>query len=180
MFPNSLLSPSAGHHTCHEGSCTQTATSQLSWPLPSAWCEAHEPASQRAYSLPEISVKKKKGFPNTCTSQTVFNITWMSQQWNKHHPPSSCQPTACLSLVGVQLTADGVGSAELLLQLAGALHVHSVALFEEAHLPAEVSQVLQLPFVGLHRCLELVHPVRRVPEGEGRTVWEASSTGRGI
>lgn len=48
MFTNSLLSPSAVRHTCREGSCTQTAISQLSWPLPSAWCEAHEPASQRA------------------------------------------------------------------------------------------------------------------------------------
>lgn len=76
--------------------------------------------------------------------------------------------TACLSLVGVQLTADSVGPAKLLLQLARALHVHGVALFQEAHLPAQVSQVLQLPLVRLHHRLELVHPVRRVPEGEGK------------
>lgn len=80
----------------------------------------------------------------------------------------TAKSTACLSLVGVQLTADSVGPAKLLLQLARALHVHSVVLFQEAHLSAQVSQVLQLPLVRLHHRLELVHPVRRVPEGEGK------------
>lgn len=82
-------------------------------------------------------------------------------------PPPPSPPTACLSLVGVQLTADSVGPAQLLLQLAGALHVHRVALLQEAHLPAQVPQILQLPLVRLHHRLELVDPVRRVPEGEG-------------
>lgn len=87
---------------------------------------------------------------------------------------------ACLSLVGVQLVADSVGPAELLLQLAGALHVHSVSLLQEAHLSAQVSQILQLPLVRLHQSLELVHPVRRVPEGEESRAWAASSTRTGI
>lgn len=94
--------------------------------------------------------------------------------------PPPFRPTACLSLVGVQLIADRVGPAELLLQLAGALHVHGVALLQEAHLSAQVSQILQLPLVSLHQCFKLVHPVRRVPEGEERTVWEALSTSTGI
>lgn len=72
------------------------------------------------------------------------------QHRNKYHSPSSFQPTACLSFVSVQLIADGVGPPELLLQLAGTLHVHSIALLQEAHLPAQVSQILQLPLVRLH------------------------------
>lgn len=91
----------------------------------------------------------------------------------------SLPPTARLSLAGVQLTADSVGPAELLLQLAGALHVHSVALLQEAHLPAQVSQVLQLPLVRFHQGFELVHPVRRVPEGEEGSAWEVWSCSTG-
>lgn len=59
ILSDSLPSPSAVRRTCREGSCTQTATSQLSWPLLSAWCEAHEPTSQRAYSQPECSILNK-------------------------------------------------------------------------------------------------------------------------
>lgn len=83
------------------------------------------------------------------------------------HQHGNKNDSACLSLVGVQLPADGVGPAELLLQLAGALHVHGVALLQEAHLPAQVAQIFQLRLVGLHQRFKLVHPVGRVPEGEG-------------
>lgn len=104
----SPLSPSEEHYTCREGFGTQTATSQLSWPPLSAWCEAREPGDQRTFR-PQQRLKQ-------------VNI--------------SLQPAARLSLVGVQLPTDGVRPAELLLQLAGALHVHGVALLKEAHLPA--------------------------------------------
>lgn len=135
LFINSPLSPSAERHTCREGSCTQTAILQLSSPLLCAWCEAHEPTSQRASGQSVLACF-------LYTSRLVFQ-TVLKPVRIQHH-------SACLSLVGVQLTADSVGPAELLLQLAGALHVHSVALLQEAHLSAQVSKILQLPLVRLH------------------------------
>lgn len=89
-------------------------------------------------------------------------------------------PFPYLSLVGVQLTAGSVSPPELLLQLTGALHVHSIAFLQKAHLSTQVTQILQLPLVCLHQCFKLVHPVRRVPEEEVSKVWEVLGTRTGM
>lgn len=71
-----------------------------------------------------------------------------------------------LSLVGVQLCASCIGPAQLLLQLAGTLHVHCVLFLQQTHLSAQVSQILQLTLVRLYQRLQAAHAVRRVPEGQ--------------
>lgn len=164
MFTNSLLSPSEEPHTCHGGCCTQTAIFLPSWPRLNAWCGAHESASQKA------SVQCSQGI----STDWYCKYVWPDRFQHRF------DVIVNLSLVGVQLIADSVGPAKLLLQLTGALHIHGVALLQEAHLPAQVSQILKLPFVCLNQRFKLVHPVRRVPEGEERTVWEVLSTSTGI
>lgn len=149
MWWSAPLSLSEASHICHWGSCTQTAISQLSWPLPSVWRWAHEPVTQNIHA-----------YSNSFTC----------------HVESGC--VCCdLSLVRVELRAHGACSAQLLLQFTGALHVHVVSLLQQTHLSAQISQILQLALIRVHHRLQTTHTIRWVPDRQmTRTkaaVWHA-------
>lgn len=93
-FINSLLSLSAERRTCREDSWTQTATFQLSWPLMSAWCEAHEPAYQRALEQCVSAIIFHTGwtvFQTRAQARLRLGITWTS----KWEHVSLCLPVSC-------------------------------------------------------------------------------------
>ena len=54
ILPPSL---SEGLHTCRGGFCTQTATSQPSWPLRSVWREAHAPVQRKHRQTERINMQ---------------------------------------------------------------------------------------------------------------------------